>query len=50
VFEDIIRGPLGSGAPAGSPLDQILNQAPSNAPSSDSDPVIDRLQGNPTRQ
>jgi hypothetical protein len=52
VLDDILKGPpTGSPSPSpstsGSPLDQILNQPPASAPSTGSDPILDRLQGNP---
>ena len=51
VLDDLLKTPSGGApAPSGSPLDQILNQAPSDKPPS-SDPILDRLmKGNqPTR-
>jgi hypothetical protein len=52
VLDDILKAPP-TGAPSpstsGSPLDQLLNQPPPSTPSG-SDPVLDRLQGNPSRQ
>jgi tripartite ATP-independent transporter DctM subunit len=49
VLDDILKGPAGSSpsgdapSPSASPLDQLLNQAPTNTPPSDSDPILDRL-------
>jgi hypothetical protein len=43
VLDDILKGPSsGAPAPSGSPLDQLLNQAPDNKPPAD-DPILDRL-------
>jgi hypothetical protein len=52
ILDDILNTPStgrGPTSPSTSPLDQILNTPPAAAPPASRDPVLDRLQNQPTR-